>query len=91
MDELINKVKGLRSDIDNLPEVKEYYRLAKLYESDEELRRLRKEIARLASLKKFEERDALLKIYNEHPLVSNYTSAKEEIAILLNTIKDIIQ
>ena len=91
MDELINKVKELRSNIDNLPEVKEYYRLASLYENDEELKRLRKEIARLASIKKFEERDALLKIYNEHPLVVNYTLAKEELVILLNTIKDIIQ
>ena len=91
MDELINKVKELRNDIDNLPEVKEYYRLAHLYEGDKELERLRKEIARLASLKRYEERDALLKVYNEHPLVVNYTLAKEELVILLNTIKDIIQ
>ena len=91
MDELISKAKELRNDIDNLLEVKEYYRLAYLYENDKELERLRKEIARLASLKKYEERDALLKIYNEHPLVNNYNLAKEELVILLNTIKDIIQ
>ena len=91
MDELINKVKELRNDIDNLPEVKEYYRLAHLYESDKELERLRKEIALLASQKKYEERDNLLKVYNSHPLVVNYTLIKEEVTILLSAIKDIIQ
>ena len=37
MDKIIEKAKSLREDIDNLPEVKEYYRLKTLYENDKEL------------------------------------------------------
>ena len=91
MSKVVECAKELRQDIDNLPEVKEYYRLASLYENDEELQRLRKEMARLASLKKYQERDALLKIYNEHPLVNNYNLAKEELSLLLSSLKNIIQ
>lgn len=88
MDEILNKAKEIRRDVDNLPQVKEYYRLKELYENDDELKRLRGEIARLASEGKNKERKALLEIYNSHPLVSNYNQAKEEVIILLNEIKN---
>ncbi len=91
MDKLIEEVKLLREEIDNLPEVREYYRLKELYENDEELKRMRTEIARLKSLGKEEERNNLLDIYNSHPLVVNYEAAKEEVENLLTQIKDIIQ
>ena len=91
MDKLIEEVKSLREDIDHLPEVQEYYRLKTIYENDEELKRIRLEIARLKSLNKEEEKNNLLKIYNSHPLVVNYEAAKEEVESLLRQIKDIIQ
>ncbi len=91
MDEIILKAKELRKDIDNLPEIKEYYRLKILYENDEELRKMRKEIARLSSLHKEEEKKNLLNIYNNHPLVNNYEAAKEEAQKILLTIKNIIE
>lgn len=91
MDEIILKAKELRKDIDNLPEIKEYYRLKILYENDEELRKMRKEIARLSSLYKEEEKKNLLNIYNNHPLVNNYEAAKEEAQKILLTIKNIIE
>lgn len=91
MDKLIEEVKSLREDIDHLPEVQEYYRLKTIYENDEELKRIRLEIARLKSLNKEEEKNNLLKIYNSHPLVVNYEAAKEEVKSLLRQIKDIIQ
>lgn len=90
MDEILNKAKEIRRDVDNLPQVKEYYRLKELYENDDELKRLRGEIARLASEGKNKERKALFEIYNSHPLVSNYNQAKEEVIILLNEIKNIL-
>lgn len=91
MDELIKSAKEIREDVDNLPLVKEYYRLKELYENDKELEKLRKEIARLASEGKEEERKNLLHIYETHPLVSNYTSVKEEVMELLLSIKNIIE
>ena len=90
MDEILNKANEIREEVDNLPQVKEYYRLKELYENDDELKRLRGEIARLASEGKSKERKALLEIYNSHPLVSNYNQTKEEVIILLNEIKNIL-
>ena len=91
MSDLLEEVKSLRSDIDNLPVVQEYYRLKTIYENDEELQRMRMEIARLKSLGKEEERNNLLEIYNQHPLVVNYEVYKEEVENLLRQIKNIIQ
>ena len=91
MDKVIEAAKEIRRDIDNLPEVQEYYHLKELYENDEELKRLREEIARLASLHKEEERKSLLKIYNSHPLVNNYNQAKEEVMRILNEVKNNIE
>ena len=90
MDEILIKAKEIREEVDNLPQVKEYYYLKELYENDDELKRLRGEIARLASEGKNKERKALLEIYNSHPLVSNYNQVKEEVIILLNEIKNIL-
>ena len=90
MDKILEEAKSLRSDIDSLPEIQEYYRLKTLMENDEELRRLRTEIARLASEGKTKERKNLLVVYNSHPLVNNYNIAMEEAKSILRTIKDII-
>ena len=90
MDKIIEEAKSLREDIDSLPEIQEYYRLRTLMENDEELSRLRTEIARLASEGKLEERKNLLEIYNSHPLVNNYNIAMEEAKSILRAIKDII-
>ncbi len=91
MDKIIEEAKSLRKDIDNLPEVIEYRRLKTLYETDEELARMRKEIARLKASGKEEERKNLLKIYESHPLVNNYEVAKQEVMDILLVIKNIIQ
>ena len=90
MDKILEEAKTLRNDIDSLPEIKEYYRLKTLMENDEELRRLRTEIARLAKEGKISERKNLLEIYNSHPLVNNYNIAMEEAKSILLAIKDII-
>ena len=58
-DETIAQAKALRKDIDNLPSVKEYYRVRDLYEKDEELKAMRSEIARLKNEGKEEERKNL--------------------------------
>ena len=91
MNEIILEAKKLRDNIDELPEIKEYYRLKQLYENDWELKKMRTEIARLKSLNKEEERNNLLAIYNKHPLVNNYEVAKQEAMSVLLTIQNIIQ
>ena len=91
MDKIVEEAKKLREEIDSLPTVKEYYRLRSLYESDEELAKMRKEIARLKSEGKEEERKNLLEVYDNHPLVNNYEVAKQEVESLLLVIRNIIQ
>ena len=90
MDKVIEEAKKLREDIDNLPEVQEYYRLKKLIEKDKELSQMRKEIARLKSLGKEEERNNLIKVYENNPLVNNFYIAKQEVQSILVTLKNII-
>lgn len=91
MDKVIEKAKELSNEILNTPEVKEYLRLKELFEKDKELAELRINIASLTNEGKLEERDNLLKIYNSHPLVANYETAKEAVRSLLETVKQIIQ
>ena len=90
MDKVIELAKELREEIDNLPEVIEYNKLKKLLENDEELKAMRKEIARLKMEGKEEERNNLLKNYNSHPIVNNYELAKNEVQSILLSIKDMI-
>lgn len=89
-DEIIAQAKALRKDIDELPSVKEYYRVRDLYEKDEELKAMRSEIARLKNEGKEEERKNLLDRYNKHPLVNNYELAKQEVISILSVVKSII-
>lgn len=91
MDKIIEEAKSLRDDIDSLPEIKEYYRLKELYENNQNLKEMRRDIARLKNEGKEEERNNLLQIYNSHPLVNNYEMAKEEAERILLVIKNIIQ
>ena len=90
MNDVDKAVEELKVALDKEPIIQEYLSLKKAIENDEELKRMRSEIARLTNEGKFEERDALLGIYNSHPLVSNFNQAKEEVASLLSEIKDIL-
>lgn len=91
MDEVIEVTKKLKESLLELPEIKEYLKLKDLYEKDESLKQMRRDIARLKNEGKEEERNNLLNIYNNHPLVNNYNLAKEEVKEILQTIRDIIQ
>ena len=81
---------SLKKEIDDLPLIQEYKSLKEVVENDEELKRMRQEIARLTNEEKYEERDALLEIYNAHPIINNFNQIKEEVKELLSQIKDII-
>ena len=73
MDKIIEEAKALRKDIDSLPEVQEYYRLKTLMENDEELKRLRLEIARLAKEGKTEEVPPTIKTHQVWKCNTNRT------------------
>ena len=89
-DELEQKLQSLKIELDNSPAIQEYLSLKEVLENNEELKKMRDEIARLTSENKLEERDALLAIYNAHPIVINYEQTREEIVNLLHQIKDIL-
>ena len=90
MSEIDNVLKDLKEELDRSPVIQEYLKLKEILENRPELRRMREDIARLANEKKYEERDALLAIYNSHPVVVNYSLVEEEVRALLNQIKDIL-
>ena len=91
MDKIIETAEKLKKSLLELPEFKEYLNLKDLYEKDESLKQMRLDIARLKKEGKEEERNNLIAIYNNHPLVNNYNIAKEEVKEILQTIKDMIQ
>ena len=79
---------SLSKEFKNSYEYKEYMRLKPLFENDKELKDLRLNIAKLTSEGKKEEKDRLLEIYNNHPLVVNFEYTKEA---LYSTIRQMIQ
>ena len=89
-DELELSLKELKEELDNSEVVQEYLALKSVLEDNKELKKMRDEIARLTDENKIEERDALLAIYNNHPIVSNYEQVRQELINLLNQIKDIL-
>ena len=91
MDEVIEQAKKVKQELNSLPITKEFLQLKELYENDEELKRMRKDIAYLSSQGKKEEADNLRNIYNSHPLVNNYLLAKEEMKSLLMAIQNILE
>ena len=89
-DELELTLNQLKDELDNSEIIQEYLSLKNTLENDEELKRLREEIARLTNENKSEEKEAILAIYNSHPIVVNYEQAREEVINLLKQIKDIL-
>lgn len=90
MDEILKLTDNLRQSLMDLSEIKEFLRLKDLYENNQELAEMRLNIARLTQDGKEAEKKNLLAIYNSHPLVVNYNAAKEEVYLILEAIKNII-
>lgn len=91
MNELENTLQELKDRLDQLPLINEFLRVKEIYEKDAELVEMRENIARLASEGKKEEHQALLDIYNSHPIVVNYNLLREDVGNLLNEIKEILE
>lgn len=91
MNKVLEKADELRDELLKHPSVIEYLKLKEVLENNKELHGLRKNIASLTNENKLEERDNLLAIYNNNPLVINYNQAREEVMSILNVIKDILK
>lgn len=88
MDPILEKVNELKKELYDLPEVKEFLKFKKLFENDEHLKNLRKEIANAHTPK---EKESKMKEYNNNPIVVNYNSYKNDVMDIINTITNIIK
>ena len=91
MGDVIKQTKRVKKRLISMETYREYRRLKELYENDEELRKMRREIARLTAEGKNQEAENLRKRYNAHPLVNNYNEAKQEFRRLIIVVANIIQ
>lgn len=90
MDKVIQKAIEIRQSIEQIPEVKEYLRLKEIIENDEELKDFRKKIIELKNKNMLTEAMNLQELHDQHPLVHNFYSLKEELRTILQMVKDII-
>lgn len=91
MDKVLEKVKELRSAIEETNEFKEYIKNKELLEKSEDVIELKHNIANLRAKGKLDEAKNLERLYEAHPLVNNYEASKEALYQLLKTIESIIK
>lgn len=89
MDKVLEKAKELKEEINQIPEVKEYLRLKKLYEESSEIKSLEIQLKYLPQGS--EDYHKVKEQYNNYPLVINLNNAKEEMLKVLRTLKDILE
>ena len=89
MDKIIEKANELKSSLNETKEFKEYLRVKKLYEENDEIASLRIQLVKYKNNK--EQYDKILKEYNSHPLVVNYNEALKEVESILRVVKDILE
>jgi cell fate (sporulation/competence/biofilm development) regulator YlbF (YheA/YmcA/DUF963 family) len=97
--DLKEKLDNFIDDFLNVPEVKQYLLIKKEIETSEEIKRLNKDVSLAQkemalslgtpthedNKKKYEEAKA---IYDNHPLIVNYSILEEEVSYLINEIKN---
>lgn len=90
MSSIEESLNSLSESFKKCPEYLEYMRLKDLYESDSDLKELRINIAMLSSQNKVEEKENLLNIYNNHPLVVNFKNAENDLKEIVLQMKEIL-
>ena len=90
MDKVLQKAKELNEELRKEPLIIEFFRIKKLFEEDQELEKIRKDIARLSKNKSDPKYLEFKTAYESHPLVSNYYELRDEVVELLKEIKEII-
>lgn len=90
MNKVIETVKELREELLKDERFKEYLRLKKLFEENEQLVQMRQELLLLQKEGKKEEYLLLKSQYDNNPLVKNYYFSKEEVSDLIKDIVEIL-
>ena len=90
MDKIIELAKELKTELDNLPLFQEYKRIKELVDSSDEIEELKRKIALAKIHEDSDEHQRLLDEYNNHPLIVNYNSLKNEVYDYLKQISEIV-
>ena len=90
MDKIIEKTRVLKENLDNLNLFKEYKNVKELIENNDELTTLKRDIVRAKNEGRDKEHRLLLEKYNNHPLILNYQTLKEEVAHYLQEVSEIL-
>lgn len=91
MDNPIELAEQIKDKIYDLPEAKEYLRLKKIIDEDEEINKLQKEIILLRSNGKAEEANALTNKLNAMPIIVNFEAVRAQLADTLKVISNILK
>lgn len=91
MDEVIKKAEELADYLKNRDDLQEFLKLKQEFENNAELAQLRKDIALAKKENRLNEHAKLKQMYDNHPLVVNYYSLKDDIYSLLGEISKIVK
>ena len=91
MDKGIELATEINEKIAELPEAKEYLRLKKIIDEDEEIKALQKEIISLQNKGEKAKADELLKKLNSMPIVINFQEIRGQLADTLKVISNILE
>jgi len=91
MDKGIELATEISEKIVELPEAKEYLRLKKIIDEDEEIKALQKEIISLQNKGEKAKADELLKKLNSMPIVINFQEIRGQLADTLKVISNILE
>ena len=91
MDKGIELATEISEKIAELPEAKEYLRLKKIIDEDEEIKNLQKEIVSLQHKGEIAKADELLKKLNAMPIVINFKEIRGQVADTLKVISNILE
>ena len=91
MDKGLELAQEINEKISELPEAKEYLRLKKIIEEDEEIKSLQKQIVSLQNSGNKEEADKLLDQLNSMPIVINFEEIRSQLADTLKVISNILE
>ena len=91
MDNPIELAEQIKDKIHDLPEAKEYLRLKKIIDEDEEINKLQKEIASLRSNGKIKEAKTLTDKLNNMPIIVNFEAVRAQLADTLKVISNILK
>ena len=91
MDKGIELATEISEKIAKLPEAKEYLRLKKIIDEDEEIKALQKEIISLQNKGEKAKADELFKKLNSMPIVINFQEIRGQLADTLKVISNILE